>query len=232
MAFSEELKLNIKKKSHFSCCLCHALGIEIHHIVPQAEGGPDTEDNAAPLCPTCHEIYGANPQKRKFIRETRDFWYELCADRFKGDAGILNEISQKVDQTVSKADLQSAVDVLANLISSNQKINLPTEEKLIKVELPILYWVVVLAALSPQMETVNEIIQQLREKGYKSMDDAKKLPKHISTFISGTMFAQGAVVDVLISEGVLKPEAARIGMKALLHAAEEEYKRSNPPEQE
>jgi 5-methylcytosine-specific restriction endonuclease McrA len=53
MAFTETLKLTVKRKAHFSCCLCHSLGVEVHHIVPQAEGGPDTEDNAAPLCRRC-----------------------------------------------------------------------------------------------------------------------------------------------------------------------------------
>jgi len=73
MAFSEKIKLNVKKKSHFSCCLCQQIGIEVHYITPQSDGGKDTEDNAAPLCPTCHEKYGANPQKRKFITEARDY---------------------------------------------------------------------------------------------------------------------------------------------------------------
>src|ERR1700741_2657614 len=85
MPFTEETKLGVKRKSHFRCCLCHALGIEIHHIVPQADGGLDTHDNAAPLCPSCHETYGANSGKRKFIREARDFWYELCEKRYASD---------------------------------------------------------------------------------------------------------------------------------------------------
>jgi hypothetical protein len=89
MAFSEATKLIAKQKSFFCCCLCRALGVEVHHIIPQAEGGSDEQDNAAPLCPSCHETYGANPTKRKFIREVRDFWYELCAKRYKNEVGPL-----------------------------------------------------------------------------------------------------------------------------------------------
>lgn len=48
MGFGEPLKLKVKKKAHFHCCLCKAVGVEIHHILPQEEGGPDTIDNAAP----------------------------------------------------------------------------------------------------------------------------------------------------------------------------------------
>jgi len=44
------------------------MGVEVHHIISQEEGGSDREENAAPLCPSCHETYGANPQKRKFIK--------------------------------------------------------------------------------------------------------------------------------------------------------------------
>ncbi len=88
MAFVEALKSRIRKKAHLRCCLCHSIGVDIHHIVQQAEGGLDPEDNAAPLCPACHDRYGANPEKRKLIREARDVWYDLCAKRFFPDAGF------------------------------------------------------------------------------------------------------------------------------------------------
>lgn len=111
MAFTEDLKLKIRKKSHYSCCLCRIPGVlEIHHIVPQAEGGSDTEDNAAPLCPTCHEIYGANPEKRKFIREVRDFWFEICEKRFDYSDDILHEITNRLEQLPSKVDLGLAIN--------------------------------------------------------------------------------------------------------------------------
>jgi hypothetical protein len=116
MVFSEALKLNVKKKSHFSCCLCHALGIEVHHIVPEADGGEDSEDNAAPLCPSCHETYGANPQKRKFICEAREFWYEICAKRYATDPDRLDEISEKFKHAVTKADLDDAISRIIQLM--------------------------------------------------------------------------------------------------------------------
>jgi hypothetical protein len=107
MAFSEQLKLAVKRRAHFQCCLCHALYVEIHHIIPQSEGGPDTEDNAAPLCPSCHETYGANPEKRKFIKEVRAFWYELCATRFTSDeTQIKIVISDALKNVVTKEDLE------------------------------------------------------------------------------------------------------------------------------
>ena len=116
MGFSEVLKVKLRKKTHHSCCLCKSLGVEIHHIVPEKEGGPDTEDNAAPLCPTCHEIYGGNPDKRKFIREARDLWYEICAKRFAGDSDRLGEISELLKETASKSDVKQGIDKLMNLL--------------------------------------------------------------------------------------------------------------------
>jgi hypothetical protein len=107
MAFSEALKLVVKKRAHFQCCLCRGVYVEIHHVIPESEGGPDTDDNAAPLCPSCHETYGANPEKRKFIRETRDFWYQLCSKRFVSDeAQIKTALSEALKNIATKEDLE------------------------------------------------------------------------------------------------------------------------------
>lgn len=121
MSFGDTVKLSVKRRSHFTCCLCKTLGVEIHHIVPQEEGGPDTEDNAAPLCPSCHETYGANPQKRKFIREARDFWYELCAARYSCDKSQLTELRGLVEQTASKTDLAAFAHTILNAVSKLEK---------------------------------------------------------------------------------------------------------------
>jgi len=106
MAFSEQLKVTVRKRSHLSCCVCHDFGVDIHHIVPQAEEGPDTEDNAAALCPSCHDRYGANPQKRKLIREARDLWYDICASRYSSGLKELNEIAEALRQVATKDDLE------------------------------------------------------------------------------------------------------------------------------
>ena len=103
MSFSEPLKLDVRRRAHFRCCMCRGLGVEVHHIIPQAEGGPDTDYNAAPLCPSCHETYGANPTKRKFVRECRDLWNDLCSQSspspayFAELADVLRGLSTKED---------------------------------------------------------------------------------------------------------------------------------------
>lgn len=112
MSFTESLKAKVRRKAHLSCCLCKAIGVEVHHLIPQELGGSDSEENAVPLCPSCHEAYGANPQKRKFIREARDLWFEICEKRYASDADKLEEIKRLLQNTVSYADFQSFRDEL------------------------------------------------------------------------------------------------------------------------
>lgn len=115
--FTDSLKLVVKRRAHFACCLCHSVGVEVHHIVPQAEGGPDAEDNAAPLCPSCHEMYGANPTKRRFIREAREFWYDVCRQRYGGEQEQLAQLHEAMEAVATKDDLNAAMERLMNFVS-------------------------------------------------------------------------------------------------------------------
>jgi hypothetical protein len=61
---------------HRRCCVCHrfcGVKIETDHIVTKADGGPDTMDNAIPVCFEYHaEIHSYNdkhPRGRKFRPE-------------------------------------------------------------------------------------------------------------------------------------------------------------------
>lgn len=112
MAFSESVKREAKLKAHYSCVICHKPFVEVHHIIPQHEGGPDTLDNAAPLCGYCHKVYGGNPAMRKQIREMRDFWRDFCANAPASPIEIkLNEkldaILESMNQSLSTQDRHS-----------------------------------------------------------------------------------------------------------------------------
>jgi hypothetical protein len=100
MAFSEETKRTIRKKAMYKCCFCQSLDIEIHHIIPQKEGGSDDIDNGAPLCPNCHERYGNDPLKRKRIIEARDNWYEIVERMYPDNRQInaVEIINERLDQ--------------------------------------------------------------------------------------------------------------------------------------
>ncbi len=116
MPFSESLKAQVRKKAHSACCLCKSGGVDIHHIIPESEGGSDTQDNAAPLCPSCYEAYGANPRKRQFIHEARDVWYEICQNRPAPNEPRLDHIKKRLQKTVSREDLgEGNEDLLSDL---------------------------------------------------------------------------------------------------------------------
>ena len=83
MAFSEKVKKEVKEKSDFKCVLCRSDIVEIHHIIPQEEGGPDTFENAVALCPSCHFIYGGNPLKKDEIISKRNIVYKAQEEKQK-----------------------------------------------------------------------------------------------------------------------------------------------------
>lgn len=72
------------------CCICHKFcgkNIEIHHIAQHSDGGPDTFDNAIPLCFECHADMGKtdphHPKGRNYseaeLKMHRDRWYKFVA---------------------------------------------------------------------------------------------------------------------------------------------------------
>lgn len=100
MAFSQHIINEVKEKAAFKCCRCQAIGIEVHHIIPQKDNGSDTLDNAAPLCPSCHSSFGDNPIKRKEITQMRDWWYKVIARSYPTkdiNYQLLSDINTKVE---------------------------------------------------------------------------------------------------------------------------------------
>ena len=65
-----------------SCELCGSLGpfvdkhgnrfLEVHHIVQLADGGPDTVENAAALCPNCHRKCHHSNEKLTIAKNLHD----------------------------------------------------------------------------------------------------------------------------------------------------------------
>lgn len=87
--------------ARFQCCYC--LGIEfldIHHLKPKYENGPNTFNNAIPLCTNCHRKYGDNKQLRKYLKEKRDWWYEQCSKL--EPQTILKLVEKEVDRQIKK----------------------------------------------------------------------------------------------------------------------------------
>lgn len=125
MAFSEALKKEVRRKAHLKCCICESFEfLHVHHIIPEKEGGPDTIDNAAPLCSRCHDAYGGNPERKKWIREKRDLWYEICEKKLSNeDVKKIEEIREIIENTANQqkekiSDLQKSITLLQGEVSA------------------------------------------------------------------------------------------------------------------
>lgn len=124
MSFSEKIKKEVKEKSAFRCCRCQDIGIDIHHIVPEKDGGNDDFSNAAPLCQNCHDQFGDNESKRKEIIQMRDWWYGQCEKLYsKQDTTLFSLIDKKLEEI--KNGQAAGVDELKEVLKkiSDKAIN-------------------------------------------------------------------------------------------------------------
>ncbi len=89
MPFPISIKEEALVRSRRRCCLCKKFAgrnIEVHHIVQEKDGGPNTLENAIPLCFDCHADVGhyndQHPKGNKYtsaeLRRHRDEWWQWC----------------------------------------------------------------------------------------------------------------------------------------------------------
>lgn len=87
MPFPLNVRLDALIACQRQCCLCHErkhTRMQCHHIIPEADNGPDSFDNCIPLCPDCHaEVmafnpkhpFGGTPYNASELKRRRDDWY-------------------------------------------------------------------------------------------------------------------------------------------------------------
>ncbi len=91
MAFSDKIKNEAIWRSKRSCCVCKEFvgrSVQVHHIIPEGQGGADEIDNAIVLCLRCHAEAGHyNPghpigtkYSREELRRYRDEWWKWCKE--------------------------------------------------------------------------------------------------------------------------------------------------------
>jgi hypothetical protein len=89
--FDPQTAEDLMVKAARCCCLCRQFKgqkLEVHHIVPEANGGPSTPDNGLPVCFGCHadvESYNnKHPRGRKYrpeeLKRLRDEWFKLVTE--------------------------------------------------------------------------------------------------------------------------------------------------------
>jgi 5-methylcytosine-specific restriction protein A len=70
----------VLQQANGRCELCNEISfyredgsvyLEVHHVKPLADNGPDTEDNAVALCPTCHRKCHYASDKHEHIKLLR-----------------------------------------------------------------------------------------------------------------------------------------------------------------
>lgn len=90
MGFPQKEADELLAQCHRRCCICHrfcGIKMELDHIIPKEQKGPDTIDNAIPLCFECHaEVHLYNdkhPRGRKYhpdeLKKHKEQWLETCA---------------------------------------------------------------------------------------------------------------------------------------------------------
>lgn len=167
MKFSESVKLEVKKKAHYRCIICNSFGpLHIHHITPLHEGGSDDIDNAVALCPTCHDNYGDNPKKRKWIKEKRNFWYDHC---------------EKILNYDNLNQLEMTYDLLEEFIVKKDEKILNLEKKIEILNKTIQHYSTV----------TNNLITRLP---YSNVAEKQLLREQIS-ISSNTLAVSGAMID-------------------------------------
>ena len=88
MRFTPEVRMRALVAAARHCCVCRrykGVNVEVHHIVPESDGGTNAFENAIALCFDCHADAGHynqfHPRGTKFspdeLSRHRDAWYEI-----------------------------------------------------------------------------------------------------------------------------------------------------------
>jgi HNH endonuclease len=115
MAFPDKEAQELLASCHRRCCICHrfcGFKMELDHILPKGDGGPDSIENAIAVCFECHaEIHAYNdkhPRGRKYrpeeLKRHKAQWLDIC----KSSAQFLASIPPRTDV----GPLQALIDEL------------------------------------------------------------------------------------------------------------------------
>lgn len=124
MGFSPTIKQKALKSAARHCCVCHrykGVKMEVHHIKQEADGGPNTFDNAIPLCFDCHADAGhfniRHPKGAKYsipeLKQSRDNWYA------KVDKGTITEKLLISEHIQTNYYVLHSLDILERTLESD-----------------------------------------------------------------------------------------------------------------
>jgi len=117
MGFPESVRTEALVRAHRRCSVCHEFAgrnINVHHIIPEAKGGPNDLENAISLCLRCHAEAGhynpEHPLGTKYspteLRRHRDQWWAHCKQHPDEHVGCGIDITHTRDSS-SNGDLHT-----------------------------------------------------------------------------------------------------------------------------
>jgi hypothetical protein len=141
MPFSKRVKEEALVKSNRCCCVCHEFAgrnVNIHHIIPESNGGSNTLNNAIVLCFRCHAEVGHynpnHPLGLKYspseLRKHRDAWWKYCQSYKKE---LRPEDNGNPPDFIPKGQEVMIVEKEIGTLWSNW-LNVPEESEIVKFE--------------------------------------------------------------------------------------------------
>lgn len=135
MGFSPAIQQKVLNDSARHCCVCHrykGIKMEVHHLRQEADGGPNTYENAIPLCFDCHSDAGhyndKHPKGIKFsipeLIKARDNWYEFVRKNTLVEKLIISEHIQTSYYVLHS--FEALVSILKNDFTSFNKFRKST----------------------------------------------------------------------------------------------------------
>jgi glutaredoxin len=164
MGFSSDIAERALTSCGRKCAICHkfcGIKMELHHIIPVADGGDNSFDNCIPLCLDCHaEVKAYNPKHPKGrqyteseLKKHRDLWYNrftLKENTSKQDLPVL-PIQKKVKKVLApktKSEKKSPIDEIDEKFFANEYPDLVANCQRIKKTIGSYEWKIIKAVLA------------------------------------------------------------------------------------
>jgi HNH endonuclease len=127
VSFSPEAKSKMFTRCMRLCCLCRkqcGTNIEAAHIIDEAAGGSNDEDNGIPVCFDCHQEMGAyrdsHPKGNKFraeeLKQRRDMVYEFVATGKLVSQSTKAQEAAAASSGMSNGSARNPVHVIVDLL--------------------------------------------------------------------------------------------------------------------